>query len=173
MNTHVTTPNSVTIRAAEPGDYQAVQQIYAQRGAYFGTMQLPYPSAAMWQERLAAVNSHRHMLVACIDDLPIGNIGLTVSERARTRHSGSIGMGVHDDYAGRGIGQMLMDAALDLADNWWNLRRVELTVYADNDRAIRLYKRSGFEVEGTLREYVFRDGQYVDALTMARFHPNR
>lgn len=42
-------------------------------------------------------------------------------------------------------------------------------MYTDNDRAIRLYKRCGFEQEGVLRKYAFRDGGYIDALTMARF----
>jgi L-phenylalanine/L-methionine N-acetyltransferase len=62
----------------------------------------------------------------------------------------------------------LMDAMIDLADNWLNLRRIELTVYADNEPAVRLYQKFGFEVEGTLRNYAFRDGQLIDALSMAR-----
>lgn len=165
MNSHI------TIRAAEPGDFSAVQQIYAQRGAYYGTLQMPFPTAAMWKQRLETATSDRHMLVACSNDLPIGNIGLMPSQNPRTRHSGHIGMGVHDDYAGQGVGQKMMEAALDLADNWLNLRRLELTVYVDNDRAIRLYERTGFVVEGRFRDYAFRDGDYVDALSMARFHP--
>ena len=59
---------------------------------------------------------------------------------------GSLGMGVHDEYAGRGIGELLMRTALEIADNWLRLTRVELTVYANNERAIRLYERTGFEV---------------------------
>jgi putative acetyltransferase len=41
-------------------------------------------------------------------------------------------------------------------------------VYTDNEAALRLYKKLGFEIEGTHRKYAFRDGQYVDAFTMAR-----
>ncbi len=44
-----------------------------------------------------------------------------------------------------------MAAALDLADNWLNLSRVGLTVYVDNSAAVTLYKRFGFEIEGTHR----------------------
>ena len=61
-----------------------------------------------------------------------------------------------------------MQAALDLADNWLRLRRVELRVYADNARAIALYGKFGFEVEGTHRAYSIRNGVYVDSLSMAR-----
>jgi putative acetyltransferase len=57
---------------------------------------------------------------------------------------------------------------VDLADNWLNLTRLELEVYADNEAAIHLYKRFGFEEEGHLRQHAFRDGQYVDSIVMGR-----
>jgi putative acetyltransferase len=84
------------------------------------------------------------------------------------RHVGSIGMAVRDDWQGRGVGTALMEAALDLADNWLNLTRVELTVYVDNAPAIALYEKFGFEVEGTHRRMAFRNGGYVDGYSMAR-----
>jgi len=59
-------------------------------------------------------------------------------------------------------------AEIDLADRWLNLTRLELTVYADNEPAIRLYRRAGFRVEGTLRRFAWRAGEYADALYMAR-----
>ena len=64
-----------------------------------------------------------------------------------------------------------MVAAVDLADNWLNLLRLELGVYTDNEPAIRLYKKVGFVVEGTLLKYTYRAGQYVDVVTMARLKP--
>ncbi|RWX24231.1 GNAT family N-acetyltransferase, partial [Rhizobium leguminosarum] len=45
---------------------------------------------------------------------------------------------------------------------------LELTVYTDNDVAIGLYRKFGFEQEGLLRAFGFRSGEYVDAYTMAR-----
>ena len=77
-------------------------------------------------------------------------------------------MGVHDDFQGRGVGTALMKAALDLADNWLNLKRVELTVFTDNARAVYLYEKLGFAVEGTHRAHAFRNGEYVDSYSMAR-----
>jgi len=61
-----------------------------------------------------------------------------------------------------------MAAIIDAADNWLNLRRLELTVYVDNEPAIRLYRKFGFEIEGTRRADVFRDGRFVDSFAMAR-----
>lgn len=77
-------------------------------------------------------------------------------------------MAVRDDWHGRGIGTALMEAAIDMADNWLNLARLELTVFLDNAPAIGLYEKLGFTTEGTLANYAFRDGEYVDCLTMAR-----
>ena len=80
-------------------------------------------------------------------------------------------MAVRDDWQGKGVGTALMEAALDLADNWLNLMRIELHVYVDNAGGIALYEKFGFEVEGTHRRFAFRDGEYVDAYSMARLKP--
>jgi len=107
--------------------------------------------------------------VACVDGEVVGNLGLEISpNRPRMRHVGSIGMAVREDRQGQGIGTALMEAALDLADNWLNLTRVGLTVYVDNAPAIALYEKFGFEIEGTHRRFAFRDGEYVDGYSMAR-----
>ena len=49
-----------------------------------------------------------------------------------------------------------------------NVSSVELTVYADNQATIALYRKFVFETEGLLRQYAVRDGRHVDALAMAR-----
>ncbi len=61
-----------------------------------------------------------------------------------------------------------MQAAVDLADKWLNLERLELDVYTDNEPALRLYQKFGFVIEGTLVRFAFRDGRYADAYMMAR-----
>jgi GNAT superfamily N-acetyltransferase len=63
----------------------------------------------------------------------VGSLSLETSPtRWRMRHVGSMGMAVRDDWQGKGVGTALMEAALDLADNWLNLTRIEVTVYVDN-----------------------------------------
>jgi putative acetyltransferase len=78
---------------------------------------------------------------------------------------------VRDDWQGRGVGTKLMEALIDLADNWLGALRVELTVYTENERALKLYRRFGFEIEGTYRGYSLRAGAYTDTYAMARLHP--
>ena len=81
---------------------------------------------------------------------------------------GAIAMGVHDGFVRRGIGTALLRELVDAADNWLGLVRLELQVFADNEPAIALYRRLGFEVEGTLRAFALRNGRLTDALSMAR-----
>ena len=61
-----------------------------------------------------------------------------------------------------------MEQVLDLADNWLRLVRVELTVDFDNERAIHLYEKYGFEREGVQRKACVRDGEYIDLIMMSR-----
>ena len=80
-------------------------------------------------------------------------------------------MSVRDDWQNKRVGTRLMEALIDLADNWLGARRIELTVFVGNDTAMKLYRRFGFEIEGRLRGYSLRDGEYTDTYTMARLHP--
>ncbi|WP_373047500.1 GNAT family N-acetyltransferase [Vulgatibacter sp.] len=161
----------LTIRRAEPGDFAAVQAIYASPRAQAGTLQLPFPSLDLWRQRLQTVDPNAHVLLACAGDDVVGQLGLHVSPHPRRRHVAQLGMGVRDDWQGRGVGSALLRAAVELADGWLQLRRIELEVYADNAAAIALYTRAGFVEEGRHRDFAFRDGAYVDALSMARLRP--
>jgi putative acetyltransferase len=75
---------------------------------------------------------------------------------------------IKDEYQGQGVGSKMVAAILDLADNWLNLRRVDLTVFTDNESAIHLYKKYGFNIEGELKDFAFRNGEYISAYQMGR-----
>jgi putative acetyltransferase len=155
------------IRAACPSDAAAITALVNLPGFRAGTLRLPFQTVAQTAARFENAGPNAVSLVAELDGQIVGDAGLT-RYTGRRIHAAGIGMGVHDDFCGRGIGRALLSALLDCADNWLQIRRVELTVYADNQPAIRLYQRHGFEAEGTLHDFAFRDGAYVDALTMAR-----
>lgn len=160
---------NITIRHAEPDDYRAIQAIHAGPKAIRGTLQIPFPPAERWRKRLAEAQEGGYFLVACAGEEVIGSIHLgTRSHSPRRRHVGRLGMAVRDDWQGQGVGSAMMAAVIDLADNWLNLTRLELEVFCDNEAAIRLYQKFGFEIEGTMRNFAFREGAYADVYTMAR-----
>ena len=116
-------------------------------------------------------NTHQFVVIMTDEsgsEKVIGTAGLSVFANNRLRHSASIGIVVHRDYQGNGVGRRLMEALLDIADNWLMLVRVELSVFIDNQKAIGLYKKLGFEIEGTKRKAGIRGGLYVDEYIMAR-----
>ena len=161
-----------TIRRVEPDDYPAIQRIFTGPNAMRGTLQLPYPSMELWRRRLAEPPEGAFDLVACVDGEIVGQLHLgTNPNKPRRRHAGSIGMAVRDDWQGKGAGTALMQAAVDLADRWLNLSRLELEVFVDNEAALRLYRKFGFVVEGTMIGYAYRDGHFVDVHAMARLRP--
>ena len=159
--------SDIVVRAAEPSDVAAITEVMNQPRAYWGTLQWPYHSVALREAKFTA-DRNNVQLVGLIDGKVVGNIGLHREIAHRRAHCASIGMAVHDAYAGRGVGGALMQAVVDLAERWWNIKRLELSVYADNPRAIALYERFGFQREGLHRAYAWRDGEYVDSLAMAR-----
>lgn len=161
----------IHIRHAGLDDLLAIHEIYSGPKAFSGTLQLPYPSLELWRKRLSETADGNYNLVAVVENKVVGQLGLhTFPHRPRRKHAGTIGMGVHDDWQAKGIGTALLSACIELADNWLNLRRLELEVYTDNEPAVRLYERFGFEREGTLRQHAFRGGRYVDSYAMARLN---
>lgn len=85
----------------------------------------------------------------------------------RNKHSAYIVVGIHEDYRGKGIGSLLFEELEQWALNH-QLHRIELTVVTRNEAGISLYKKMGFEIEGTKRDSLFIDGEYVDEYYMAK-----
>ncbi|MGZ5042941.1 MAG: GNAT family N-acetyltransferase [Usitatibacter sp.] len=168
------TAAEIAIRRAEPDDHEALWRIYQETRAYAGTLQLPYPSREMWRKRLLELPESDYLLVACADGQIVGSSGLHASGKSpRRAHAMMLGLGVAEAWHGKGVGSRLVAAMTGLADDWLNVIRLELTVFTDNERAIALYRKFGFEIEGTHRAYALRAGEYVDSHSMARLRPKR
>ena len=166
---------AITVRRARLDDAAAIAATMADPAVQPGLLQLPFADEAFWRKRItdmpggSAVNEL--FLVAELGGRVVGNAGLQGIANLRRRHVMSFGIAVDSSVHGQGVGSALMAALLDWADNWAQVLRIELGVYADNQRAIALYERFGFEHEGRHRAHAMRNGEYVDTLAMARLHP--
>ena len=160
----------LAVRAVTMDDIDEYCEIFEQPLAIWGTLQRPHLSRAKRAQwlRESLDDDNRSMLGAVIDGRLVGSLGLEVSTNPRVRHIASFGMAVHDDFQGRGAGRALVKAAIDLCDNWLQVRRIVIDCFVDNEPAVALYRSCGFEVEGTHPLAAFRDGEYVATHTMAR-----
>lgn len=96
----------------------------------------------------------------------LGTITLANGRSRRNEHVAELSMGVGRAWWGLGIGGLLMDAALTWAASGGIVRRVSLSVFADNTVARGLYERVGFAPEGVLRRYVRWGNRTEDLVVM-------
>jgi RimJ/RimL family protein N-acetyltransferase len=109
-------------------------------------------------------------LFALEDDSSGALVGLINLRPTRTEGVWSIGMWILAEHRGKGGGRMLVDAAIEARPA--DVHKIELEVWPENDAAIRLYERAGFEREGLRRDhYRRRDGRLHSSLIMARLFP--
>lgn len=161
-------PVDFEIRPLHKEDMEALYTIFCHPEVARGTLQLPSQEIWLTRRRVLEPPPGMNRFVAVAGGQAIGTLSLTRDPKPRRAHVGALGMGVHPDYWNQGVGSALVAAALDLADNWLNLQRVELEVYTDNPAAVRLYQKYGFEIEGTHRCFAFGGGRWADSYFMAR-----
>lgn len=168
----------LVIRPVKVSDSNDINQMRRLPGVMETTLGLPSERIENNVKFIESLNDDSHVFVAVlqgyinahktlVESKTVGMVTLRVSN-GRKRHSGSIGLMVHKEFQGNGIGTALLEKAIDLADNWLLLHRLELCVFQDNEKAIKLYGKFGFKVEGIKIDSVCKDGSYVNELCMAR-----
>lgn len=158
----------ITIRHLEPADIPQVHALFSEPHAYSDTLQLPFQPVAAWEKKLDCSRPGAVCLVALRGGEIVGQLGLENFQSPRRRHVATFGMGVKAADQGTGVGSALVAAAIEICEKWMNVSRIEVEVYTDNEAAVGLYRKHGFVIEGTCRNYAFRNGRYVNAHVMAR-----
>lgn len=141
------------------GFREAVGEVARERRYLLATDAFPMAQAASFvADNLATGNPH---WVALEGEAVVGWCDICRHSFEGTRHRGTLGIGLRPSWRGRGFGERLARTAI--ADAWQRgFERIELHVRASNTRAIALYERLGFAVEGRMRDAVKLDG-IVDA----------
>jgi len=99
----------------------------------------------------------------------IGSVALTGGSTRRNRHVVQLGMGVERAVWGRGVGGLLLEAAMDWCWSNPSVRRLELQVFADNPVALELYRSRGFLEEGILRTEARVGADFHDLVGMGQW----
>ncbi len=160
----------VNLRAVEPDDYRLLwrwvndPEVMVYWGRPGNTESLL--ETARQEERDAARGTSRKYIVETHQALPIGQIDYyDLNWQARSAWT-SI-MIADPQYWGGGYGTDSMRTLLTYLFTQMGLHRVSLSAHVTNTRAIRSYEKNGFKVEGTLREWAFFNGEWVDGVMMS------
>ena len=108
------------------------------------------------------------MLVATINNEElIGIASVGANDKEKTKHVCEVGITVSKDFWGFGIGTVLMEEIEIWAKESGVIRRLELTVHAENERAIALYEKMGYQEEGLMKRVMFINDEFVDGIMMS------
>ena len=124
-----------------------------------------------WLDELPRINTQ--MVFAIRKTFEPQMIGFVVFKNIQPVHrSADIGLriGMEADR-GKGYGTRALELAMNYAWNHLNLRRLTLTVFAHNARAIASYHNVGFKEEGRFKDGAFIDGEWIDVIPMAALNP--
>ncbi|WP_410512250.1 GNAT family N-acetyltransferase [Paenibacillus sp. BR2-3] len=114
-------------------------------------------------------NSRNLFLVAAVQDRIVGFSRCEGNDLNRLSHKIEFGICVLKEFWGYGIGNNLLKESISWADSN-NIKKITLHVLESNDKAIKLYKKLGFEIEGLLKkDKKLSDGLYYNTIIMGRF----
>jgi RimJ/RimL family protein N-acetyltransferase len=156
------------IRPITPDDIEGFHRavdVVARERKYLASLEAP-PLASTREFVLENITKGNPLFVVIADGGVVGWCDIVRQTRPIHAHTGVLGMGLLPLFRGQGHGRKLVEASLHAA-KLAGFSRVELTVHADNPRAIALYERVGFVREGIKRRASCIDGRFGDTIMMA------
>lgn len=147
-------------------DFHRCVDAVARERRYLGFTEGPPLEASRAFVQALLAGAGIQFLAVGLDQRVIGWCDIVRDAREGFRHCGRLGMGLLPEARGKGLGTRLAQAAIGRA---WNdgLERIELEVFASNERAIDLYRRLGFVTEGVKHRARQLDSRYDDNVLMA------
>ena len=146
--------------------FNAVVDAVARERRYIGFVEGPSLESTREFVRSILRGAGVQLLAVTPNDVVVGWCDIVRNPHAGFRHVGRLGMGLLPDYRGRGLGRQLVAQAVRAAREA-GIERVELEVFASNERAIALYRALGFVTEGIKRRARKLDRRYEDNVFMA------
>lgn len=164
----------VRLRAYEPEDVETLYRWYNDPDVR-QHLQMRYPLSradeAAWVERNKTVSyGVCDLAIETLEGHLIGGVGLRT--KGPEVRCAELGISIGDKSVwGQGYGTDAMRVICRVGFEQMDLHRIELWVHAGNERAIGVYKKVGFVLEGTAREAFFRNGKRVDMHLMGLLAP--
>jgi len=159
----------IYLRAFKPGDEEMITRIENHpdpRSTLF------YALPTTVQQQTEKINKLMNdpnviMLIICRndDDEPVGQTSLLRIDWVGRMCIFYIGIADKENWS-KGYGSEATKLVINYAFNTLNLNRIQLHVAVENEAAVKVYKKSGFRIEGTLREAMYHEGRFCDFYVM-------
>ncbi len=105
------------------------------------------------------------MFLCEIENKIVGICSIEGVNKIRIKHRVDLAITVLKNYWGNKIGEKLIDYAIEYCKSN-SIKKIELTVRIDNERALKLYKKFGFEIEGEIKKFIYFGGNYYNCYFM-------
>jgi len=170
------TGESLTVRSAEPGDVRQLlrhaRKVLAEHSYFVNTLEEFERNIDKERRQIRQRTAHpdRIILLAELDGSVVGALSFENGSRKRLAHRGVLHMSVLPEFRNKGVGTALLESLIEWAEKNPAIEKLALSVFADNEPAIHLYKKMGFVEEGRrVREIKMAEGRYLDDVLMCRF----
>lgn len=160
---------TIYLRAPEAGD----EEIYAASENHPDprrTLYYALPTSLQQQRdkiQRAVQDPNTIIFTVCrqVDDIPIGTTSLVRIDWIGRMAIFYLAIAGKDNWS-QGYGSEITRLMIDYSFSTLNLNRIQLHVSIKNEAAIKVYRKCGFIIEGTLRQAMFFDNRYLDFYVM-------
>lgn len=164
----------LSIRKAVEGDAEEIVDMYGRMGLETDNLTFSVDDFYFTEEQermfVSSLNSRSNCLyiVALVDNRIIGNLSFVASQRKKLEHRGNMGVAVLKEYWGIGVGTALMEYFLKWVQTTDKIRKIDLEVVENNSRALNLYMKYGFKIEGRITRGMNLRGRFMDIYYMGK-----
>ncbi len=163
---------NASIKIASTDDAAGIAQLFGDPALAHGTDIIPYLTAVQWKTEMDQhATSGAYTWVAIEKEKIVGYLRLLPQSFPRRKHVAELSIvAVAPSAQKTGIGKRLVQTALDACDRWLQVRRIETVADFDNTASLKLLQSFGFNIERRMLKDLFRNGEYVDGIALARIN---
>lgn len=132
----------------------------------------PFPISQMeqkhWFETYTSGGRQTVFIIETEKELPIGYT--LIKDLDHKNQCAEVGLYLSPEFQEQGYGKDAFHTLMKFCFHQLNLHRLMLEVFEFNERAVQMYKKLGFQVEGTLRDAYFCENKFHNILIMSILH---
>lgn len=163
----------ILLRKPEPSDLEALYNL--KNDEYSNSMLVGFNNGYSKEDIKNWITFHNnaqnevlYLIVELESNEVMGHVGLYNIDY-RVRKADYAILIANEKYRGKGYGQLCTSYMLNYAFNKLNINKVELSLLSKNKKALNLYKKNGFVMEGLVKQTQYKNGEYLDLILMSKF----